>query len=233
MVKNQSGQSIGGQMISATDGSNYSGTVTVYITGDAGTQAIGSVGSGICTAEGQGYYSYRPSQTETNYDLIAFTFVGTGAITATVQVATVLAAEVAAIQGATTATSISVRKLIQNTLKDLGVLGAGETMSSDDAEDGLVSLNELIDSLATERLISYTITRTVWDLVASQASYTLGVGGDVDIPRPTSIEQINFQDTSVSPTLEYQLPAPLTDAAYQAITQKSFTGTYPDRKSVV
>jgi hypothetical protein len=88
MKKNVAGQSIGAQMITAADGSAFTGSVTVYVTGDAGTQAAGSVGSGACTHEGNGYHTYAPSQGETNYDLIAFTFTGTGAIPVTVQVFT-------------------------------------------------------------------------------------------------------------------------------------------------
>jgi hypothetical protein len=88
MKKNVAGQSIGAQLIDATTGGAFSGTVTIYITGDNGTQTIGSVGSGICTAEGNGYYSYAPAQAETNFDHISFTFVGTGAIPATAQLFT-------------------------------------------------------------------------------------------------------------------------------------------------
>lgn len=88
MKKNVAGQKIGAQMVSASDGSAFTGAVTVYVTGDAGTQAAGSVGSGACTHEGNGYHTYAPAQAETDYDLIAFTFVGTGAVPATVQVYT-------------------------------------------------------------------------------------------------------------------------------------------------
>jgi hypothetical protein len=88
MKKNVAGQKVGAQMVSATDGSAFTGTVTVYVTGDAGTQAIGSVGSGICTSEGNGYHTYAPAQAETNYDLVGFTFIGTGAVPASVQVYT-------------------------------------------------------------------------------------------------------------------------------------------------
>ena len=88
MKKNVVSQKIGAQMCSATDGSEFTGSVTVYVTGDAGTQAAGSVGSGACTHEGHGYHTYAPAQAETNYDLVAFTFVGTGAIPTTVQVFT-------------------------------------------------------------------------------------------------------------------------------------------------
>lgn len=88
MKKNVASQSIGAQMASATDGSAFTGTVTVYVTGDAGTQAIGSVGSGICTHEGNGFHTYAPAQAETNYDQVAFTFIGTGAIPSTIQMFT-------------------------------------------------------------------------------------------------------------------------------------------------
>lgn len=88
MKKNVAGQVIGAQLCSATDGSDFAGSVTVYVTGDGGTQATGSVGAGACTNEGNGFYTYSPAQAETNYDHVAFTFKGTGAITATVQVYT-------------------------------------------------------------------------------------------------------------------------------------------------
>lgn len=86
--KNVASQVIGAQMVSATDGSAFTGSVTVYVTGDAGTQAIGSVGSGACTHEGNGFHTYAPAQAETNYDHVAFTFIGTGAVPGTVQVFT-------------------------------------------------------------------------------------------------------------------------------------------------
>jgi len=90
MFKNVASQKIGAQMVTAADGTAFTGSVTVYVCGDAGTQAVGSVGSGACTHEGNGYHTYAPSQAETNYDLAAFTFIGTGAIPAAVQCATIV-----------------------------------------------------------------------------------------------------------------------------------------------
>lgn len=88
MKKNVSGQFVGAQMINASTGAAFTGSVTVSVTGDAGTQATGSVGSGACTHEGNGYHTYAPAQAETNYDLVAFTFTGTGAVPVTVQIYT-------------------------------------------------------------------------------------------------------------------------------------------------
>lgn len=87
MKKNVAGQVVGAQLVSKTDGSPVTaGTTTVYVTGDGGTQGAGSVGSGACTHEGNGFWTYAPAQAETNYDHVAFTFVNTSAVNATVQI---------------------------------------------------------------------------------------------------------------------------------------------------
>lgn len=87
MRRNISGQIVGVQLNSKADGSAItSGTTTVFVTGDGGVQAAGSVGAGACTHEGQGFWTYAPAQAETNYDHVAFTFTNTNAVQATVQV---------------------------------------------------------------------------------------------------------------------------------------------------
>lgn len=88
MRKNVSGQTIGAQLISTSDGAAFTGAVTVAVTLDAGVQATGSVGAGACVHEGNGYHTYAPAQAETNGDLAAFTFTGAGAVPVTVQVYT-------------------------------------------------------------------------------------------------------------------------------------------------
>lgn len=88
MKKNVAGQTIGAQLVTAAAGAAFTGAATVYVTGDGGTQAVGSVGAGACVHEGNGYHSYAPAQAETNFAHVAFTFVGSGAVPATVQVFT-------------------------------------------------------------------------------------------------------------------------------------------------
>jgi len=86
MKQNVASQSVGIQMITASDGSDFTGSVSVSVTIDNGTQAAGA---GTAPAhEGSGYHSYTPTQAETNGTHLAFTFTGTGAITSTVQVFT-------------------------------------------------------------------------------------------------------------------------------------------------
>ncbi len=86
MYKNTAGQFVGAQLVTAADGTAFTGTVTVRYTGGNGTQTIGSVSSGVCVHKGNGYHSYAPATAETNYDHVAFTFTGTGAIPVTLNV---------------------------------------------------------------------------------------------------------------------------------------------------
>ena len=86
MKKNVASQSIGAEMITAADGTIFTGSVSVLVTINNGTQTAG--GGTAPAHEGNGYHSYTPTQAETNGDHIAFTFIGTGAISATIQVYT-------------------------------------------------------------------------------------------------------------------------------------------------
>jgi phage baseplate assembly protein W len=130
MKKNVASQVIGAQMVSATDGSAFTGAVTVAVTGDAGSQATGSVGSGACTHEGNGFHTYAPAQAETNYDHIAFTFTGTGAVPVTIQVYTTFPqtgdnfARLGAPAGASVSADIAA---IEAQTDDIGAAGAGLT----------------------------------------------------------------------------------------------------------
>ena len=116
MKKNVASQSIGVQMITAADGTAFTGTVTVLVTIDNGTQSAS--GGTAPVHEGNGYHSYTPTQAETNGDHIAFTFTGTGAIPATVQVFTGFP------QTVDNATNISA---ILTDTAEIGVAGAGLT----------------------------------------------------------------------------------------------------------
>jgi hypothetical protein len=127
MKKNVASQVIGAQMVSATDGSAFTGTVSVAVTGDGGTQ---SAGGGTVTHEGNGFHSYTPTQAETNFDHIAFTFTGTGAIPVTIQVYTSFPqtgdgfARLGAPAGASVSADIAA---IEAQTDDIGVAGAGLT----------------------------------------------------------------------------------------------------------
>lgn len=85
MKKNVAAQVISAVLVSATDGSAVTASVSVTVTGDGGVQGAGA---GTTTHEGGGEWSYVPTQAETNYDSILFKFSGGGAVPRGMQVYT-------------------------------------------------------------------------------------------------------------------------------------------------
>ena len=86
MKKNVASQVIGVQMVTAADGTDFTTAITCEVTIDGGTKTA-SGGTGP-THEGEGFFTYLPTQAETNGDHIGFTFAASGAVSATVQVYT-------------------------------------------------------------------------------------------------------------------------------------------------
>lgn len=86
MKKNVAGQSIGAQLFSAIDGSAITSAASVFVQGDTGSQSAGA--GSAPTHRGNGFHTYEPTQAETNFDCVAFTFTATDAVPATVRVYT-------------------------------------------------------------------------------------------------------------------------------------------------
>ena len=82
MRKNTAGQVVAFQAVSTADGSAVTtGTPVVYYTIDGGTQGTGA---GTSAHEGNGCWSYAPTQGETNGNHVAFTFALSGAVSQSV-----------------------------------------------------------------------------------------------------------------------------------------------------
>lgn len=120
--------------------------------------------------------------------------------------------------------------LIANALKRINVLQAGEPLDPNDQADGFIQLQMWMDSLAIQRLTIPYILRTIFTITSTKGTlaspYTVGTGGDVSVTKPTSIEFVRFQDTTVTPTLEYRL-TPLTPDAWALVPQKNLTSPLP------
>jgi len=117
--------------------------------------------------------------------------------------------------------TVTARATIQTALKMLGVLDPSETMSADDAQDGLTMLNNMVDAWNIERLYIYTIT----DVVAtfSGASATIGPGMQIDTPRPITIDSAFYRRSGI----DYPLRMIEVDE-YNAIGLKTVSGDYPE-----
>lgn len=116
------------------------------------------------------------------------------------------------------------RDLVAQSLRLLGALATGETLSASEATDGLAALNQLLDSWSTEEMIIPNIVREVFPLAANTQTYTMGPGGTFSTPRPIRIVNAELQILSASPVIEYPIRI-LTEAEYARIVLKGFQST--------
>jgi hypothetical protein len=230
MKKNVAGQKVGAQMITAADGSAFTGTVTVYVCGDAGAQALGSVGSGVCTHEGNGYHTYAPAQAETNYDLAAFTFIGTGAIPATVQIYTYFPqtgdsfARLGAPAGASVSADVAAIKTetasIQSDTNDIQTrIPAALVSGRIDASVGAMAANVLTaTAIANDAITDAKVAAdvTIASVTGSVGSVTGLTASNLDV----AVSDIKAKTDQLSFTVAGQV-----DANVQYVNDTAITGT--------
>ena len=112
--------------------------------------------------------------------------------------------------------------VITGAFRLLGIIAAEETPTSAQSSDGLRRLNMMIGQWSICPLTIPYVAREVFNLVANQASYTMGPGGNFDTTRPADLVGAGLILGNTSPSVE--LPrALITDDAYQAIQIKGLT----------
>lgn len=113
--------------------------------------------------------------------------------------------------------------IIGDSMKLLGVLQAGETPSAIDANDALFRLNTLLDAWNAERLSCFCDQTASLPYVAGQQIYTVGVGGDFNVGRPTELIRAWARDPSGQDIQQYLL----IEQEWDAIALKNTPGTFP------
>lgn len=74
--------------------------------------------------------------------------------------------------------------LASRALVDIGVLAASQTPTAQQAEDARVRANNMIAGWQTQSLTVLAVERQLFNITPNQQSYTIGVGGDFNVPRP-------------------------------------------------
>lgn len=77
--------------------------------------------------------------------------------------------------------------IINASLRVLGVIGVGETPSTEEVTNASQALNILIKAIQVEGVPLWTYKEIVLPLVASQSVYTIGPTGNLVTPRPLRI----------------------------------------------
>lgn len=119
--------------------------------------------------------------------------------------------------------------LITDAMLDIGVLADNEVPTASQANQALRRLNNMIDSWDIENLAVYGSTEHILPLVAGVQEYTIGPGGDLDIPRPNTITTAVARQMNVQPNIRIDYPLYiLNDAEWQAVPQKKLESSWPN-----
>ena len=82
---------------------------------------------------------------------------------------------------------MTAQTLIDSAFDDLGIKQVNQSIGSADVQDALARLNRVVNSLRTESLTVLAIERSIFSLTANQQTYTIGLGGTFNVPRPQGV----------------------------------------------
>lgn len=122
----------------------------------------------------------------------------------------------------------TMRELLTGSLRLINAVSANEVPTPDDMNISLQSFNGMLDSWSAERLGIYTINPYYFVLTPQKQDYTLGAGGDWDVPRPMNIQQAYVAyNATVTPGVSPTIP---TDVLYQYNFDTNTTANYIDSR---
>lgn len=115
--------------------------------------------------------------------------------------------------------------LVTGALRKIGQYAPGESVSANDAQDALDTLNGMLDLWSAQKMSVYNQIETVQNLTAGQATYTIGLGGYFNIERPLRLVRCYSRLTTIS-SVDFQC-APITLEKYTGIGLKNQPGPWP------
>ncbi len=122
--------------------------------------------------------------------------------------------------------------IIKGAMRAVNILsaGTGEVPSASEEQDYLAILNQFLDACNAERLMIFTIQRLgPFNLTLNQQAYTVGTGGNINIPRPPRIDLITILWLG-NPQQPTELGLDMLDAAgWASIPVKNLPSPLPEK----
>lgn len=115
--------------------------------------------------------------------------------------------------------------LITLALKDIEVLGVGQTAKSEDTNDAFTTLNQMIAEWNRKRWLVFRLVSTGFTSTGA-TSYTVGPGGNYNLsPRPARLESAFLRQLIQSPPNQVDIPLELIQSReeYDRIRLKQLT----------
>ncbi len=123
---------------------------------------------------------------------------------------------------------LTAQQIIDQSLRLIGVLGVGTEITAQEYSDCLQQLNLMVDKWNLVDLLVYSTNPHIFPFISGQQSYTLGTGGDWDMPRPARIDRMSIQypNNSTVP-IELAIDANFNLESWQNIIVKNIPGQFP------
>ena len=119
--------------------------------------------------------------------------------------------------------AVTVLDMIKRSLRLLGVKGAGENLSSEEANDGFQALNSLVDSWNNESLMIYNLELITHTMVPGTGDYTIGPGATINVTRPQNIQSAYINDGDADWPIII-----IKDEQFNRIWDKDTQSSYPE-----
>lgn len=120
--------------------------------------------------------------------------------------------------------AITALQLITSAMRLLGAVASGESPTTDEQNDALLVLNDLLDSSNNKGLTVFANSNSSFNLVGGQQTYTIGpAAANFTADRPVSIEYAYVTYN----TLDFPLKL-LNQQQWSAITLKTFQSPIPN-----
>lgn len=112
--------------------------------------------------------------------------------------------------------------LIKGSLRLIGAISTGETPEAAEANEALVMLNELLETLSIGTLSVWDKPTQTFALVPGQQNYTIGFGSNFNVERPERIIDAYISDNGIS------YPVAIVSQEYfDALSYKGQPSPYP------
>ena len=115
-------------------------------------------------------------------------------------------------------------QIITRAAREAAILGDHETLSSGEAANGLVRLNDMLASWRVDRLLCYQLKEESFVLTVNDGIYTIGSGGDFDTDRPIEILKPCYVRENQT---DYPCDVINRDAYGRIVSKSTVTSNYP------
>ena len=118
---------------------------------------------------------------------------------------------------------MTAQDIITGALKRINSYMPGETLSAIDGNDALQVLNDLLDSWSTQSAFVYGSVESVLTFVPLQYQYTIGTGGNFNVPRPLRVTNAFTRLSQI----DYPMDVTLDQNRYTEIGLKNVPSPWP------